>query len=205
MKEKHISMREIWSLTWPQALTMFFQFMIGFTDVLVAGRIHPHLQGALGIVTQCQFFLLVLGIALVNGGLAAMSQAGGAGLFLRAQRYAGLLLKTGALLCIATMGLGYVFAGELLDFLHVPAEIYDLTLRLWILLLPILPASYLGFVTVAVFRAHKIVRMPLISIVMVCIVNIIADLGLGLGFFGLPRLGAEGIIYSSIISVACGG
>jgi MATE family multidrug resistance protein len=201
----HISTREIWSLTWPQALTMFFQFMVGFTDVFVAGRIHPHLQGALGIVTQCQFFFQVLGIALVNGGLAAMSQALGAGLPLRAQRYTGLLFKAGAVFSLATLALGYVFATDLLLFLRVPPDIHDLTLELWLMQLPILPASYLAFVTAAVFRARKIVRVPLISVVIVCLVNLAADLGFGLGWFGLPRLGAAGIVLSSIISVSCGG
>lgn len=202
---ERVSSREIWSLTWPQALTMLCQFLVGFTDVVVAGRIDPHLQGSLGIITQCQFFLLVLGIALVNGGLAAMSQALGAGLFLRAERYVGLLCKAGALFCGITLIFGYVFAADMLSLLRVPDAIYRQTLDLWLLFLPILPASYLAFTTVAVFRAHKNVWIPLASAIVVCIVNAFADFGLGLGMFGLPRLGAEGIIYASIVSVVLGG
>ena len=200
-----VSSREIWSLTWPQALTMLFQFVVGFTDVVVAGRIHPHLQGALGIITQCHFFLLVLGIALVNGGLAAMSQSLGAKLPLRAERYVGLLIKVGAFFSIVTLLLGLFFASELLELLQVPEDIFPLTLELWKLYLPILPVSYLSFLTVAVFRAHKIVRLPLLSIVLVCLINLVADLGFGLGMFGLPNLGAPGIIWASILSMLAGG
>lgn len=183
---------------------MLCQFLVGFTDVVVAGRIHPHLQGALGIITQCQFFLLVLGMALVNGGLAAMSQALGARLFVRAGRYVGLLFKTGALFCGLTLALGYVFAPQMLSLLRVPEGIYQQTLDLWLLFLPVLPASYLGFITVAVFRAHKNVWIPLASAVVVCIVNAVADFGLGLGMFGMPNLGASGLIYASIASIALG-
>lgn len=184
---------------------MLFQFLVGFTDVVVAGRIHPYLQGALGIITQCQFFLLVIGIALVNGGLASMSQALGARLPLRASRYVGLLIKTGAVFCLLTLLTAYAFAEEMLGLLQVPAEIHELTLRLWLLFLPILPASYLSFITVAVFRAHKNVWIPLCSIIVVCLINLVADLGLGLGMFGMPKLGADGIIWASILSVAAGG
>jgi MATE family multidrug resistance protein len=183
---------------------MFFQFTLGFTDVVVAGRIDPHLQGALGIITQCRFLLLVLGIALINGGLAAVSQAAGAGLRRRAERYVGLLFKGGIVFSVLTVSGGYVFAGHLMRFLHVPEEIFDLTLDLWKLMLPVLPAGYLAFLAAAMFRAHKNVRVPLISAVLVCILNAAGDIGLGLGMFGMPQLGADGIVLSTIVSESCG-
>ena len=199
-----ISSREIWSLVWPQALMMLFQFLVGFTDVFVAGRIDAHLQGALGIITKCQFFLLVLGMAVVNGGLAAMSQSLGARLPLRAQRYVGLLLKLSAFFCVVTLVFGLVFRRRMLEILGVPEEIFPLTLDLWVLYLGILPASYLSFTTVAIFRAHKNVWIPLVSIIAVCVVNTVADFGLGLGMFGLPNWGARGIIWASFASVSVG-
>ena len=200
-----VSSYEIASLVWPQALTMLFQFLIGFTDVAVAGRIHPHLQGVIGIITQCQFFLLVIGLALVNGSVAAISQSLGANLMLRADRYVGLLFKVGALFCGITLLIGYTFAAQFMNLLQVPDEIYAETLELWLLFLPVLPASYLTFITAAVFRARKIVLVPLASAVVVCIINAVGDIGLGLGKFGMPNLGAHGLIYASIVSVGAGG
>ena len=199
-----ISSREIWSLVWPQALMMLLQFLVGFTDVFVAGRINAHLQGALGIITQCQFLLLVLGMAVVNGGLAAMSQSLGARLPLRAQRYVGLLLKLSALFCALTLILGLIFRRQMLEALGVPEEIFPMTLDLWVLYLGIMPASYLSFTTIAIFRAHKNVWIPLVSSMAVCVVNTIGDFGLGLGMFGMPDWGARGIIWASIASVSVG-
>jgi len=184
---------------------MLFQFMIGLTDVAVAGRIHPHLQGIIGIITQFQFFLLVIGLALVNGSVAAISQSLGARLMLRADRYVGLLFKVGALFCAATVLIGFIFAPHVLNLLRVPEELYAETLELWLLFLPVLPASYLTFITVAVFRANKIVGVPLVSAMVVCIINAVGDIGLGLGKFGMPNLGAHGLIYASILSVGAGG
>jgi MATE family multidrug resistance protein len=184
---------------------MLCQFLVGFTDVVVAGRIHPHLQGVLGLITQCQIFLLVFGIALINGGTAAISQSMGAGLSLRATRYVGLLFKLGAFFCFLTLAPALLFARELLALLRVPPEIFDVTCELWLLFLPILPASYLAFLSTAVFRAHKNVLIPLSSAAMVCIVNALADFGFGLGNFGLPNLGGRGLILASILSVTAGG
>jgi MATE family multidrug resistance protein len=199
-----VSSREIWSLVWPQALMMLLQFLVGFTDVFVAGRISPHLQGILGIITQCQFCLLVLGIAVVNGGLAAMSQALGARLPLRTRRYAGLLFKLSACFCLLTLAFGLGFQRQILEALRVPEDIFSQTLDLWVLYLGAIPASYLTFTTAAVFRAHKEVRIPLFSILIVCLINTIGDFGLGLGMFGLPDMGGRGLIWASILSVSAG-
>ncbi|MDR2489080.1 MAG: MATE family efflux transporter [Desulfovibrio sp.] len=199
-----VSSREIWSLVWPQALMMMMQFLVGFTDVFVAGRISPHLQGILGIITQCQFCLLVLGMAVVNGGLAAMSQSLGARLPLRTRRYVGLLFKLSATFCLLTLGFGLILQRQILGALHVPEEIFPLTLELWELYLGAMPASYLAFTTTAVFRAHKQVGVPLISILLVCIINTLGDFGLGLGMFGMPDMGGRGLVWASILSVSAG-
>ncbi len=200
----HITTREIWALTWPQALMMFFQFLVGLTDVTVAGLINADTQAALGIINQCQFFLMIVGIAVVNGGVAAMSQSYGAGLVRRAERYAGLLLKLTGALCLCVIALGALLHTQLFSALRVPAEILPLTKDLWLLTLIMLPGSFATVATSGIFRARKNVRVPLISGIVVCAVNTVGDLGFGLGLLGLPNLGAEGLILASILSVTAG-
>lgn len=183
---------------------MLFQFLVGFVDVVVAGYIHPHVQSALGIATQCQFFLMVVGGALINGGLAVMSQSLGANLPKRSMRYSGLLIQLALVFSLLTGFLGYLFRDELLALLGVADEIYDLTMEMWLLMLLIIPASFLNFAAVAIFRAHKNVWIPLLTMILVCVINVWADLGFGLGWFGMPELGARGIIWASIVSVSVG-
>jgi MATE family multidrug resistance protein len=149
--------------------------------------------------------LLVIGLALVNGSVAAISQSLGARLTLRADRYVGLLFKVGTLFCAATLLVGFSLGAWFLTLLQVPEELYPETLELWLLYLPVLPLSYLTFITAAVFRAHKVVKVPLVSAIVVCIINAVGDIGLGLGKFGLPNLGAYGLVCASIISVGAGG
>jgi MATE family multidrug resistance protein len=184
---------------------MLAQFLVGFTDVVVAGAISSEVQAAFGLLMQCHFFLLIFGLALVNGGIAAMSQALGAGLFRRAERYTGLIAKIAGLVCLAVIIPGGLFRLELFTLLQTPAEILPLTLDLWTLTLALLPVSYLSIVAGGVFRARKNVRIPLLASLAVCILNVFGDLGFGLGFFGLPNMGGRGLLLASIVSVAGGG
>jgi MATE family multidrug resistance protein len=181
------------------------QFLVGFTDVLAAGAISPQVQAVFGILMQYYFFFLLFCIALVNGGIAAISQSLGAALPGRASRYIGLLLKLAGAACLATLVLGHLFRLKLLLLLQPPQEILPLALDLWGLILALLPAGYLSIALAGVLRAGKDVRTPLFSGILVCILNLLGDLGLGLGYLGLPRLGGQGLLLASILAVACGG
>ena len=199
-----VSTREIWSLTWPQMLMMLLQFLIGFTDITIAGHISSQVQASVGFITQCLFFLLVVGIALANGGIAAISQSLGAGLPKRAARYIGLLFKISATLCLCIVVLAYTFRVHLMVLLQVPPEIRELTISLWTLFLPFIPGQYFVSLCAAIFRAQKKVHFPLICIGVICAVNALAGFYLALGWFGGPALGARGIIFANLLAVWSG-
>ena len=44
-----------WSVSWPLALIMFFEFLIGLTDVYIAGRVSKEVQATYGFVIQLYF------------------------------------------------------------------------------------------------------------------------------------------------------
>lgn len=199
-----VTTKEIWALTWPQALMMLCQFMVGFTDVVVAGHIDKDVQAAMGIISQCLMLLLVVGSAIANGGVAAMSQAIGAGLDQRAERYVGLLSKFAGVLCLLTVFVAYYFRREILASLEVPKEIFPLTEQLWILFLFWIPGSYIATFSGAIFRSRKNVMVPLIASAITCVVNVFGAVGLGLGYFGLPMLGGKGLILAALIAVYVG-
>lgn len=199
-----VSTREIWTLTWPQLLMMLFQFLIGFTDVWVAGRIHADVQAALGLVMQCFFFFMVIGIAIANASVSAMSQSLGAGRPQRAKRYLGLVLNMSLVMCAVAVLLGYFLRDQLMWLLQVPEAILPLALQLWLFYLFTLPFQYGTSLFAAAFRAHKKVYMPLYSGIVVCVVNFFGDFGFGLGYFGLPNLGAKGLAMSTLVASAAG-
>lgn len=201
---RKVSGREIWVLTWPQVLMMLFQFMVGFTDVWVAGRINSQVQAALGVVTQVFFFLLVIGTAISISSIAAISQSLGARRFLRAQRYVGLVFNLGIVCCILTLLIGFFFSHQIMTLMQVPLEIRPITDELWVIFLCTIPGQYAMIFSSSAFRANKNVKIPLYTSIIVFIFNVFLDFGLGLGYFGLPNMGAVGLALGTLISTVAG-
>lgn len=199
-----IGFKEIWQLTWPQLLMTIFYFGIGFTDVVVAGRISSEVQAVIGIVSQCQFVLLVIATSLANASVAAVSQALGGRLSGRATRYVGLSLSLGALFCLLVLPGALFFQQEILDMLRVPTKLMPRASYFWTVYLLGLPANYLLTLSSAIFRAHRAVLLPLMSTIVVFSINIVADLGFGLGYFGLPNFADKGIAWATFFSVLAG-
>ncbi|WBF68709.1 MATE family efflux transporter [Desulfovibrio subterraneus] len=195
------SYRNIWNLSWPQIVMMFFHFSIGFIDVWVAGQIDRSVQAAVGLISQSLFFFLVIGMAVANGSVAAISQSFGAGLRRRAFRYIGLVLYIGLIFGSAIWVVGRLFKWQFLGILQVPDEILPVTGYFLDVFLMLLPAYYLMVVTNAVFRAQKLVVVPLASTAIAAVVNAFTDFGFGLGWFGLPNFGYKGVAWATFASV----
>ncbi|MBA4358545.1 MAG: MATE family efflux transporter, partial [Desulfovibrio sp.] len=196
--------RLIWSLSWPQVLMMVFHFLIGFVDVWVAGRIDYRMQASLGIITQSLFFFLVIATAVAGGGVAAISQSLGAGRTLRAERYIGLCLIVAVVFGLLFPLVGLPAKGLFVRLLQVPQDIAPLTEYVLEVFLYTLPPYYLLIVQNAVFRARKQVMVPLYAMILVTVVNTLGDLGLGLGLWGLPRLGIKGVVWATFWSISLG-
>lgn len=196
--------RLIWSLSWPQMLMMLFHFLIGFVDVWVAGRIDHRVQAGLGIITQSLFFFLVIATAVAGGGVAAISQSMGAGKTRRAERYVGLCLIIAVAFGLVFPLLGLPAKDLFVRALQVPEDIAPLTGYILEVFLYTLPPYYLLIVLNAVFRARREVMVPLYAMILVTIVNTSMDFGLGLGLWGLPKLGVQGIVWATFTSISLG-
>lgn len=194
------SPRAIWSLTWPQMLMMYVQFFSGFTTVWTAGQISADLQAALGMITQCGIFFMVLCMALSSGGMAAVSQSFGAGLMDRARRYVAASIGGTALLGCLMALVCTAFGAPFLRLVQTPEPIMPLALDLWGVAMLALPFQYLYASSGVMFRALRQVLPPLWVAALVCLVTLLGCLGFGLGFFSLPNFGAQGIIWTQ-----CGG
>ena len=196
--------RTIWNLTWPQILMMIFHFFIGVADVWVAGKISREVQASLGIISQSLFFMLVVAVALANGAVAAISQSEGAGLYRRVQRYIGLCVLMGFVLGALFMFLFLPVKDILLTALQIPDEMRPVTNYFLQVYLYVLPPYFLLIITNAVFRARRRVIQPLYCMMIVTTANTYLDLGLGLGWFGLPHIGFKGLAWATFGSITAG-
>jgi putative MATE family efflux protein len=128
----------------------------------------------------------------------------GAGLHKRVQRYVGLCLILAGMLGGAFLLLGLPVKGWLVSALQVPAPMRPITEYFLEVYLLVLPPYYLLIITNAIFRARREVMFPLYSMVLVTILNTVLDIGLGLGWWGMPEIGYKGLAWATFASVTAG-
>ncbi len=198
------SYRSIWRLVWPQMLMMLAHFFIGFFDVLVAARIGKEVQASVGIIVQSMMFFQIIAIATASGATAAISQSLGAGLTKRARRYVGLCLLLAAVFSVAITILIFPLRGAFLQLIQTPDSIMPVAGYFLAVYMLTLPMFYIVILANAIFRAHKWVYYPLFSTVIITVINTVGDFGLGLGYWGFPKLGYAGVAWSTFASVTAG-
>lgn len=198
------SLKSIFSLAWPQTLMMLAHFCVGFVDVLVASRLGKDVQAAQGMVSQSMMFFMILAIATSNGTVAAVGQSLGACLYERTRRYIGLSCMLALGFSLVILAAGYPLRGQFILALQTPENVADILHYLLSIYLLIIPFYYLMIITNSVFRAYKWVNIPLYSMTLLCVVNTFLDLGLGLGMFGLPKLGYQGLALATFAAVVVG-
>ncbi|MGE4555541.1 MAG: MATE family efflux transporter [Desulfovibrionaceae bacterium] len=196
--------RTIFSLAWPQVLTMVLHFSIGFVDVWAAGQLSRDVQAGMGLVTQLYMFLLLVAMAGSNGAVAAISQSDGAGRTLRALRYIGLSLLIGLSAGLALAVLVIPSRPLLLQLIQTPDSLKPITAYFLTVFALTLPSQHLLIMTNSIFRARKMVMIPLATMLLVTSCNALGDLALGLGAFGAPKLGYQGLAWSTLCSVSAG-
>ncbi|MBQ4567132.1 MAG: MATE family efflux transporter [Desulfovibrio sp.] len=188
----------IWRLTWPQLLMMYIVFFMGFVAVWVAGQISADVQAALGMVTQCSLLLMVVIMSIASGATAAVSQSLGALRLRRARCYIAATVLGSMVLGLVMASAGACFGQDILHLLNVPEAIRPITEELWQVNMLALPAQYIYAATGVMFRATRQVIPPLWVAGLVCMANLLACLGLGLGWFGLPAFGYMGLAWANL-------
>jgi len=196
--------RSIWNLSWPMLLMMVFFFVVGLTDVYVAGLINADIQAAIGFISQLYFLFVIVGNAISIGTVSLFSRAIGSDDFHRALWIARHSIISGTVLALFSSVILFLFSGSVIRFVGLPAHIHAVaTVFLRIFACSLLP-HYLLIISNAVFRASGEVKKPLVTMGIVSAVNIAGDFGFVFGFFPFPRLGYAGIAVATALSATIG-
>ena len=176
----------------------------GLVDSLVAGRIGPVALAAVGIGASVIFLVTLACIGLMAALSPTMSRLRGQG----RRHEVGVVFRQGlwlgAALGMASLGALALCRASLdawgLDPEIVPAMRRYLETASWSV-----PAAVLLLAGRNVCEATARTRPVLLVQLVGLFVNLVADLGLGLGMFGLPALGVAGIGWSTTIvqTTAC--
>jgi putative MATE family efflux protein len=194
----------IWKLSWPMLVMMIFGFLVGFTDVYVAGLISPDVQAAVGFITQIYFLVVIVANAISIGTLAVISRAIGAGDEMRAIDAAKQSLFLGLLISVAFTAVCLIFYRGIISGAGFPPEITDIAENFLLIFAFALGPNYLLVISNTIFRAGAEVKKPLVTMFVISMVNIALDFLLVFGIHPFPKLGYAGIAYSTAISTLLG-
>ncbi len=185
-------------------LIMIFTFFVGITDVYVAGFIGPKVQAAVGFVAQIYFLIIIVANAVSIGTLAMMSRAIGAGDFRRAIEIAKQSLLFGMLLAGILTSFCLLFYRQIASIAGFPREIREIAATFLKIFSFALGPNYLLIISNAIFRASGEAIKPMLTMLVVSVINIVLDFVLVFGFAAFPGLGYPGIALSTTIASLIG-
>jgi putative MATE family efflux protein len=194
----------IWEISWPIILIMIFNFLVGITDVYVAGLISYEVQAAVGFITQIFFLNIIIANAVSIGTIAMISRAEGAGNYPRTLEIARQSLIMSIIIAIVLTAIGLAFYREIIAYAGFPDEIRNISSDFLKIFAVSLVPNYFLIISNAVFRASGDIKKPLFTMALVSVINVFGDFALVYGIPPFPRLGYTGIAFSTLFSVTAG-
>ena len=191
---------ESWAQCWPMTLIMFFDFLVGITDIYIAGRIGKEIQATYGFVIQLYFVFIIIGNALTVGTVAVTSQLFTSG---RKDELAAAIYST----MVSTVVAGFLFglAGVslspfIIEMVNIPQELKPYAVKLARIYAGGLLFSYILINSNGILRACKRVKTSLKTMAFVCLTNVC----LNFYFVFHTPLGYRGIALATAISMCAG-
>lgn len=190
----------LFALTWPIFIELALHVLTGTVDTFMVSHISDGAVAALGVSNHLLGLLMTLFNVVGTGGAVVIGQ------LLGARDYQGVRhAATVALLANAAMGVAVsVFlatnAPAVLGLMKLPAEILPDGVTFLTLVGGGLAAVAVSLTLSAVLRAHGYTRDGMWVTLGVNVLNILGNLVLVFGHFGLPALGVLGVAISTVTS-----
>ncbi|MGC9029082.1 MAG: MATE family efflux transporter [Desulfomonilaceae bacterium] len=185
-------------------LIMFFQFLIGFTDVFVAGYLGTDVLAAVGYVGQLYWTLMILANGLNVGTVSMVSQAYGA----KSCEGVGIIGANSLLVGMCVAGaitlLSQLFPDLIVKLAGMPPEIQTIAENFLRIFSLVLIPTYVMILTSGVLRSSGRVRIAMVNSFAASSVNVAADFVLAFGYGPIPAMGYMGIAWATALSTTLG-
>jgi putative MATE family efflux protein len=185
---------------------MFFEFLIGLTDVYIAGKVSKEIQATYGFVIQLYFIFIVIANALTVGTVSIVSRlyTSGDKTELTKAVFSSLLAALGAGIVLAIAGI--FFSPEVIRLLNIPEELKDFAIPFVEIYALGLIFHYLLINCNGILRSCQMVKRSLITMALVCLINIALNFLLvfhtSLSFKGIAAATASSVFIGSMINLA---
>jgi putative MATE family efflux protein len=196
--------RDIWRNSWPILGIMGLNFLVGYTDVYVAGLLEPRVQAAIGFMIQQYFLFIILGNALSVGTVALVSQSVGAGRWDNVLDTTRQTLLLTVVLGAAVATLTYLGADWILRWFEFPSEVRPLAEDYLQIYAMAIPANYIVILVTAVLRAAGQPRSALGIMAVASFANIGCNFAFVFGWGPIPAMGYPGIGWSTVAGFSLG-
>ena len=185
---------------------MVFEFLIGLTDVYIAGRISKDIQATYGFVIQLYFILIVIANALTVGTVSVVSRlyTSGNRIELNKAVFSSMIASSGAGFVLAVAGI--FLSPTIIKHLNIPEELKHFAASFIEIYAMGLLFHYLLINGNGILRSCQMVKRSLKTMALVCGVNIALNFFLvfhtPLGFRGIAAATASSVFIGSMINLA---
>jgi MATE family multidrug resistance protein len=194
-----------WSVSWPMTLIMVFEFLIGLTDVYIAGKVSKEIQATYGFVIQLYFVLIVTANALTVGTVSVVSRlyTSGDKTELNKAVFSSVMVSAGAGIVLAVAGI--FFSPTIIKYLNIPEELKHFAVPFTKIYAMGLLFHYLLINCNGILRSCQMVKRSLKTMALVCGFNIALNFFLvfhtPLGFKGIAAATASSVFIGSMINL----
>ncbi len=189
-----------WSVSWPMTVIMSFEFLIGMTDIYIAGRVSKEVQASYGFVIQLYFIFIVIANALAVGAVSVVSRLFTSGNKEELNEAVFSSLATAAAAGILLAAGGIILTPLIITHLNIPPELKRFALPFVHIYAIGLLFHYLLINSNGILRSCSMVKKSLKTMALVCLCNI----GLNFLFVFHTPLGYRGIAAATASSVFIG-
>ncbi len=188
------------TITAPLAIYAFFNYLYGFFDTILAGRIGTDAVASLLIFDDIKATLSAVGIGIAAAGTVFVARHYGAGEFEEARRHAGSMLALALAASLFFALLAIVLWRPLLAVLRTPAEVIDGSLGYYLVQMASTVILAFNSVYMGVERAKGNTRMILALNVVAMVVKMglsalfVLGMDLGMTSVALATLIAQGML-----------
>ncbi len=196
---------EGWSVAWPMTLIMFFEFLIGLTDIYVAGRVGKEVQAAYGFVIQLYFVFIIVGNALSMGAVSVVSR-------IFTSNDNEKLTESIYSTMVTTVAVGFVLGAagffltpSIIHLVNIPAPLKPIAVPLARIYAAGVVFHYVLINTNGILRACKRIKASLNTMAVVCFCNIFLNFyivfGTSIGFLGIALSTAISVCVGSLLNI----
>jgi MATE family multidrug resistance protein len=185
-------------------LVMFFNFIVGLTDVYVAGFLGPEIQAIVGFVGQLYFFIIIVANAISIGTVAMLSRAVGAGKSEDALSIAKQSLVFGVSCAFALTAVCLIFKDEIISLAGFSGNVRHIAVDFFVIFVFALAPNYIVIIANAIFRAGGEMKLTLQAMFLISLINIVLNFLLVFGLFSFHGLGYRGIALATAAAMTAG-